>query len=129
MTQEDKELLIKELSARLPYGVCVEHTSGFRGTLHDITVYFTYNDDDTIKDYLCYTDFFGDESCKIEFFKPYLFPLSSMTDEQKAELDSIKAKGIDAFEELYEFYHKNHFDFRGLIELGLAFDATNENIY
>ena len=64
-----------------------------------------------------------------EYLSLYLIPLSSMSEEQKTELDNIKAKGIDAFEELYEFYHKNHFDFRGLIELGLAFDATGKNIY
>ena len=64
-----------------------------------------------------------------EYLSLYLFPLSSMTEEQKAELEAIKAKGIDAFEELYEFYHKNRLDFRGLIELGIAFDATNKNIY
>jgi hypothetical protein len=52
-----------------------------------------------------------------------------MTEEQKAELDAIKAKGIDAFEELYEFYHKNRLDFRGLIPMGLAEDATGKNIY
>lgn len=64
-----------------------------------------------------------------EYLSLYLFPLSSMTEEQKTELDSIKAKGIDAFEELYEFYYKNHLDFRGLIELGVNFDATGKNIY
>ena len=157
MIQEDKELLLKDLSARLPYGVYVEHTSGFRGTLHDITVYFTYNDDDTIKDYMCYTDFFGDESCKIEFFKPYLFPLSEMTDEQTIELykifgislvDSVGANyiyvneitGITFFfqngfdvethlDKLIDWLNKNHFDYRCLIEKGLALDATGKNIY
>lgn len=144
MTQEYKELLLKDLSARLPYGVCVEHTSGFRGTLHDITVYFTYDDDDTIKDYMCYTDFFGDESCKIEFFKPYLYPLSSMTEEQKEEYHYIVnyispddtenwAEGefvyMNQIEQLLHFYHTNHLDYRGLIAKDLALDATNENIY
>lgn len=161
MTQEDKELLLKDLCARLPYGVCVEHTSGFRGTLHDITVYFTYNDDDTIKDYMCYTDFFGDVSCKIEFFKPYLYPLSSMTEEQKRELLELagyearceESCGFDSwgfyvnivgdykYEDnqesiiLYpddigiDWLNKNHFDYRGLIEKGLAIDATGLNIY
>ena len=146
MTQEDKEILLKDLCGRLPYGVCVEHTSGFSGTLHDITVYFTYNDDDTIKDYMCYTDFFGDESCKIEFFKPYLFPLSSMTEEQKEEYYHIVnyispddtenwAEGefiyVDTtqFLRLINFYHRNHLDYRGLINGGLALDATGKNIY
>ena len=148
MTQKDKELLIKDLCARLPYGVCVEHTSGFRGTLHDITVYFTYNDDDTIKDYMCYTDFFGDESCKIEFFKPYLFPLSSMTEEQQEEFDRIYAEDMQVVADnlknrldgqpyemnLGHYRHidwlnKNHFDYRGLIPKGLANNATGLNIY
>lgn len=144
MTQEDKELLLKDLSARLPYGVCVEHTSGFRGTLHDITVYFTYNDDDTIKDYMCYTDFFGDESCKIEFFKPYLYPLSSMTDEQiynspidYSQITTIKANRDweritikhTELSKLTDWFNRKHFDWRGLIKKGLAIDATGKNIY
>ena len=64
-----------------------------------------------------------------EYLSLYLLPLSSMTEKQKTELDSIKAKGIDAFDELEEFYYKNHLDFRGLIELGINFDATGLNIY
>ena len=132
MTQEDKELLLKDLCARLPYGVCVEHTSGFRGTLHDLTVYFTYNDDDTIKDYMCYTDFFGDVSCKIEFFKPYLYPLSSMTEEQEKELNLYlrldKEPIMKSVKEI-DWLNKNHFDYRGLIPKGLAKDATGLNIY
>ena len=134
MTQEQKELLIKDLSARLPYGVYVEHNSGFRGILHDITVYFTYDDEVTIKDYMCYTDFFGDESCKIEFFKPLLFPLSSMTEEQRKIYHELiggmfGTSALINFEVLEDFFHKNHFDYRGLIEKGLAIDATGKNIY
>ena len=56
---EDKLLLIKDLSARLPYAVTVEHTSGFRGTLHNITVHHMYDDNDNVYDAICYTDFFG----------------------------------------------------------------------
>ena len=134
MKQEEKELLLKDISARLPYRICVEHTSGFRGILHDITVYFTYNEDDTIKDYLCYTNFFKkDEPCKIEFFKPYLFPMSSMTEEQKKELQSLMAQ--DGYGILYhtiksyDYLNKHHFDYRGLIPMGLAIDASGLNIY
>lgn len=142
MNKEDKELLLKDLCARLPYGVYVEHTSGFRGTLHDLTVYFTYNDDDSIKDYMCYTNFFGDVACNLEFFKPYLFPMSSMTEEQKKELsDEIcyfthsQIEGRDPngimkgtiFE--IDFYNKHHIDYIGLIDKGLAIDATGMNIY
>ena len=150
MKQEDKELLLKDISARLPYRICVEHTSGFRGILHDITVYFTYNEDNTIKDYLCYTNFFKDESCKIEFFKPYLFPLSSMTEEQYDEMEKIVSEdyleNIQVTKEIREkvyfithwplyspkvidWFNKNHFDYRDLIPKELAIDATGLNIY
>ena len=88
----------------------------------------------------------------IEEVKPYLFPLSSMTEEQKKEF--IKVSGYEAREEdcgrhtetyyydmvghEHNFYpnfdaidwlNKNHFDYRGLIEKGLALDATGLNIY
>ena len=67
--------------------------------------------------------------------KPYLFPLSSMTEEQTEEL--IKLINTDQNDNnefmrslcRIEFYHKNHFDYRGLIEKGLAIDATGLNIY
>ena len=133
MKQENKDLLVKDLSCRIPYRICVEHTSGFRGILHDITVYFTYNEDNTIKDYLCYTNFFKEESCKIEFFKPYLFPMSSMTEEQRKECQSFMVQ--DAYGilyhtiESYDYLNKNYFDYRGLIEKGLAIDATGLDIY
>ena len=143
MTQEERMLLIKDLSARLPYAVTVEHTSGFRGTLHDLVIHHIYDDNDNVYDAICYTDFFGDEDdIYIEYFKPYLFPLSSMTDEQKKEYDKIIYHSIelhhreysdiveiDLFDDLQDFYHKNHLDYRGLIEKGLAIDATGLNIY
>ena len=86
MTQGDKMLLIKDLSSRLPYGVHVQHISGVSGVLHDISIFHKYDENDNIYDVICYTDFLGDEdSITIEHFKPYLFPLSSMTEEQKQE--------------------------------------------
>ena len=143
MTQEERMLLIKDLSARLPYAVTVEHTSGFRGTLHNITIHHMYDDNDNVYDVICYTDFFGDnDDIYIEYFKPYLFPMSSMTEEQRKEYNSIIYKEIElhadryydvieviSFEELQDFYHKHHIDYRGLIEKGLAIDATGLNIY
>ena len=145
MTQEEKMLLIKDLSARLPYAVTVEHTSGFRGTLHDITVHHMYDDNDNVYDAICYTDFFGDnDDIYIEYFKPYLFPLSSMTEEQhtdmfnyyhNAEIEEIHASGdylkaaYIGDDKKYEWLNRNHFDYRGLIEKGLAIDATGMNIY
>ena len=149
MTQEEKMLLIKDLSARLPYAVTVEHTSGFRGTLHDITIHHMYDNNDNIYDAICYTDFFGDEDdVYIEYFKPYLFPLSSMTEEQQEEFDRIYADDMQVVAnnlknrldgKPYEtnlghyrhidWLNANHFDYRGLIPKGLAIDATGLNIY
>ena len=131
MTQEDKMLLIKDLSARLPYAVTVEHTSGFRGTLHDITVHHMYDDNDNVYDAICYTDFFGDnDDIYIGYFKPYLFPMSSMTEEQKKELEQIK-NNEDApyYHDINDFFLKHHLDNRHLIAKGLAIDATGLDIY
>ena len=63
--------------------------------------------------------------------KPYLFPISSMTDEQDKELLAIlEDKSDDEFEyKVVDFYNKNHIDYRGLIPKGLALDATGLNIY
>lgn len=150
MTQEDKMLLIKDLSSRLPYAVHIQHTSGFSGTLHNISMHHKYDKNDNIYDIICYTDFFGDrDSITIEHFKPYLLPLSSMTDEQQEELkqehtkdemlyiecieraakgdNSMRGKVITHY--AMDWCNKNHFDYRGLIEKGLAIDATGLNIY
>ena len=62
-------------------------------------------------------------------FTPYLFPLSSMTKEQQINLTKFVANGINGENILYDWYNKNHFDYRGLIEKGLAIDATGLNIY
>ena len=97
------------------------------GRLHDIDIYQTYNKDDTVKDYLCHTNFFGDEVCKIEYFKPYLFPLSSATKEQKDFLkNNANTLGVSG---LVDWFNEHHFDHRGLINKGLALDATDKNIY
>jgi hypothetical protein len=147
MTQEEKMLLIKDLSARLPYAVTVEHTSGFRGTLHDITVHHMYDENDDVYDAICYTDFFGDEdSIYIEYFKPYLFPLSSISEEQKSyingrwgvnenfefEIDPLWGEYFVDICDAVDFInwcYENHFDINGLIPRGLAEDATDKNIY
>ena len=66
-------------------------------------------------------------------YKPYLFPMSSMTDDQKKDLQSLMVQ--DSYGilyhtiESYDYLNENHFDFRGLIERGFAIDCTNLNIY
>ena len=68
--------------------------------------------------------------------KPYLFPLSSMTEEQDREFSLLQVNTHkDSFlyvcdcVNMITWLNKNHFDYRGLIEKGLAIDATNLNIY
>ena len=133
MTQEDKMLLIKDLSSRLPYAVYVQHISGASGILHDISICHKYDENDNIYDAICYTNFFRDwNGITIEQFKPYLFPLSSMTEKQEKEYNNLSCYELGCFphsEEALDYLTKNHFDYRHLIEKGLAIDATGLNIY
>lgn len=121
MNQEDKELLLKDLCARLPYGVKCEVYDRI-GILDEISSYGAAVNYDNGED----------TTCRIECVKPYLFPLSSMTGRMKAELFNLRINIEDPFQDSLceiDFYHKNHFDYRGLIEMGLAIDATGLNIY
>ena len=152
MEVKDKALLIKDLSGRLPYGVWVEHIrTGMRGHLHDLKVYPLYDKtDDHIYDYICSTDFLGDgDYFDIEAFKPLLFPLSSMNEEQKKELEELglayytKCEDIDddgviwvekviqiiPCTETDDWLLEHHFVHRGLIDKGLALDATGLGVY
>ena len=117
MIQEDKELLFKDLCARLPYEVKLLHIpTNEITTLEMIGKYFVDGD---IHDF-------------IENFKPYLFPMPSMTEEQENEFQSLNGWIHCVFpktEEAFDWLNKNHFDYRGLIEKGLALDATGLNIY
>ena len=134
MTQEDKMLLIKDLPSRLPYGVHVQHISGVSGILHDISIFHKYDKNDNIYDAICYADLFKDGgSIGIEHFKPYLFPLSSMTDNQKQEYQYITERWMYdssySISDSIDWLNKNHFDYRNLIDKNLAIDATGLNIY
>lgn len=117
MKQEDKDILLKDLCGRLPYGVRIKHKYGFT-TLTDIDCYDLGE--------VTINTLAGDEdpnSYYLQDIKPYLFPLSSMTKEQYNHYMKYSAsKAID-------WCNKNHFDYRGLIEKGLAIDATGLNIY
>ena len=118
MTKEDKELLMRDLSCRIPYGVIVNVYGMSNVKLTSVSWYgeVGVNDGST---YLY----------PISEVKPYLFPLSSMTEEQQTNLTKFVANGIKGENILYDWYNKKHFDYRGLIEKGLAFDATGLNIY
>ena len=124
MTQEEKDLLLKDLCARLPYGViCKDTNINVTGTLSQIGLHYD----------MCVLDKDnGDsESCYILNCKPYLIPMSSMTEEQEKEYLNT-CNGYCTYywtEETFDWLNKNHFDYRGLIPMGLALDATNLNIY
>jgi hypothetical protein len=131
MTQADKDLLLKDLCARLPYGVKVQDELG---KIHKLVI----GNNDLIR--LYYNDFSTYSEEKLSL--PYLFPLLSMTEKQCYELYSIRSSFQDCWKyiktpiplsicnfEQIEWFHKNHFDYRGLIEKGLAIDATGLDIY
>ena len=65
--------------------------------------------------------------------KPYLFPLSSMTEEQKRDYQYITERWMNdssySISDSIDWLNKNHFDYRNLIEKGLAIDCTGLNIY
>ena len=114
MSQEDKELLLKDLCARLPYGVYVhirhKEVEPCYGKLTPIDI-----------------QWFIDS--KIEDIKPYLRPMSSMTDEEIHEF-SVLGVGIHLFKGplipsygTLDWLNKKMFDYRGLIEKGLALEA------
>lgn len=149
MDTKNKELLLKDLNARLPYGVKIELTWWDMG---EGTCINTTLEPDHIEQLL------NDEDGDTEI-KPYLRPMSSMTDEEKEELsilhgikDILSIKITDEyidFEvddgcggigikpiwyddiissiEIFDWLNKNHFDYRGLIPMGLAIAVTKEN--
>lgn len=125
MKQEDKELLLKDLCARLPYGVKVESVFINPETKEHKSCGIEVFDATSM---LMIRDGLGE-------FKPYLFPLSSMTEEQSQELIKLINTGQNDNNEFMrslcriEFYHKHHFDYKGLIPMELAIDATGKNIY
>ena len=118
MTKEDKQLLLKDLCARLPYGVICRYAAAIPllgealnyGPLQEIRrkgEYFTVNGAD----------------CLYEDIKPYLRPMSSMTEEEYEEF------GYDVLRYTpreFDWLNAHHFDYRGLIEKGLALEAPEE---
>ena len=130
MTQEDRELLLKDLCARLPYGVKIYTKDGKNDTsfilkISDLNWIFKDNRIDEMYEY--------------DGWKPYLRPMSSMTKEEKKELGNFATASMFASQNkdplaqltrealLGDFFNKHHFDYRGLIPMGLALEVTKEN--
>lgn len=134
MTQKDKKLLLKDLYERLPFGVKVLYDT----QIFEVQYIEPMYEEIKLLDNEKYT-------LSIDKVKPYLFPLSSMTEEQKREFEEITDSRYNhnTFElvewleeapqykviQLFVWLNKNHFDYQHLIEKGLAIDATGLNIY
>ena len=134
MTQENKELLLKDLCARLPYGVIIEYNNDGCSSTRELGLGSLH-------------DFMFDNA----ELKPYLRPMSSMTEEEKKEFHKLKQFSVtvvmpngvsrikptyivdleddgDGINYLYDWLNAHHFDYRGLIEKGLALEAP-EGMY
>lgn len=124
MTQKEKQLLLQDLCARLPYGVKV-----------DVNFYYATKE----LSYDLLQDFITDEKS----IRPYLRPMSSMTEEEQKIFDDFcvideeawKGNGVvgfinqsKIFEKAINFLNLHYFDYRGLIERGLALEAP-EGMY
>ena len=129
MSQSDKDLLLKDLCARLPYNVAID----CRDEDSRFTCYLTTDMLREIQNNNCYWE-----------YKPYLFPLSSMTDEDytiysKIWEDTGKTaylegchhliSTIKAYKAGNDYLLSKQYDVNGLIPMGLAIDATGLNIY
>ena len=119
----DKELLLKDLCARLPYNVICQvefkENGKYNSKVMLLSGIFTDEAYFTTKDGSIYSN----------EYKPYLFPLSSMTEEQKKKWFYTLSSDYNITYDTVDWCNKNHFDYRGLIEKGLAIDATGLNIY
>ena len=156
MTQADKKLLLKDLCARLPYGVKVKVLN------EDILRYDYYSEEggfikgiENINDGLFVIECRKDGYVlSYDEFKPYLLPLSSITEmleelntigffkycDTIANVSHLESKNgiseeiytyidIESISGLMNFFHSHHIDYRGLIEKGLAIDATGLDVY
>ena len=108
MTQEEKELLIKDLCGRLPYRLIIKCNDGFRQS----------------KEKLVSIDV-GNELINYDWLltdiKPYLRPMSSMTEEERQEYGLVLCDELSINQ--FDWLNAHHFDYRGLIPKGLALEA------
>lgn len=125
MEQELKELLLKDLCARLPYGVIIQEYNEEYGysdnSLNTIGIgYFSIHE----------ASIEGTWINRIENVKPYLRPMSSMTEEEKSSFHNYKYWILKGDTKHYtinmlDWLNAHHFDYRNLIEKNLALEAPN----
>lgn len=124
MDKESKELLLKDLCARLPYGVKVRIESDW------------FYDEREPYDTALKSEVLGHLIADVYSVKSYLRPISSMTNGEKEEFENLLEGIVDGIErwdkpdlcEDYDWLNAHHFDYRGLIEKGLAIEAP-EGMY
>lgn len=116
MKPEEKDLLLKDLCARLPYGVHIwtndkKHLELWSVELDENDVYWV------------------NSVYEVDEVKPYLRPMSSMTEEEKLEFSLVPIYAFVHFNEIakMDWLNEHHFDYRGLIDKGLAIEVTEEN--
>jgi hypothetical protein len=121
MTQENKELLFKDLCARLPYGVVLQLTLWEEKTT-DCRLTGIDEDGNLTADVP------ADCAFSIEGIKPYLRPMSSMTEEEKLMYEGlmIGTDNVSYMLDVIDWLNAHHFDYRGLIEKGLALEAPKD---
>lgn len=126
MKREDKKLLVKALTAYMPYGLQVEFNgTGLSGQLHSISIYPKYEGDDIV-DYDAMADFFGDgEWQDISNIKPYLRSMNDMTEDEQNEYDYLLNDGgwgmsASGCTSVVEFLNSHFFDYNDLIPRKLA---------
>lgn len=147
MTKEQKQLLLNDLVGRIPYGVKVMITELNREKVYELVGIHTYDADVPLATCRNYSLV----NVPMMYVKPYLYPLSSMTNEQMEKIEEILIGhnpymvfdfltygdivfhhanvSVKAFAELMQFFDKEMLDYRGLIEKELAIDATGLEIY
>lgn len=123
MTQEEKQLLLKDLCARWPYGVKINIRNDYTLTMEDIKLNAYH---------------LSTASYDIEYrgLRPYLRPMSSMTEEEEKvfndflefQAEYVSDADLDNKTDMYDWLNTHHFDYRGLIEKGLALKAS-EGMY
>ena len=133
MKTEDKELLLKDLCARLPYEVCVE-LSNHHLVKHIYSIKSISMENGWTTGVLECAGRKKIYSAKIEDVKPYLCPMSSMTEEEQKEYHKtfraepygngyVYVESVKSF----DWLNAHHFDYRGLIDKGLAIEVTEDN--
>jgi hypothetical protein len=114
MIKEDKELLLKDLCSRLPYNcrVFYEYVDNLDGKTYGYSL---------ILNTWCINELIAEKA----IVKPYLRPMSSMTEEERQEYEATCCDWYETLE-TYDWLNAHHFDYRGLIEKGLALEAPKD---